>query len=474
MSRPPLVLGWAVLLLCCTASVGAAQFSEPVLGDEPTLPPKMLARLAWEAVHADPRDLARSKVEAARLVSGARQKEFLAGRGTLDYILESSRNLLESERAASGSAATQLIALERHWARTKMIEDVNNTRHEAKRIPIQDYMQSKYERLGAEISLIEARVKSGKALNMQGTYADVVAIDPLDADLAWEAQQETPAAAAALGFSAKWLAQWRFEVGGANLVELAKAKLDAAKTVYEAREKEFMSGRGTFLLEASLRLLEAERSVGDTEIEQQAALEGYCARAQQFEAINRKRFDSSRIPIQDWAETRYRLLEGEIWLAQARAKSGKAAIGGGIRAAMPLPGEKSHFIGDPLESRDWARAEFEAMSTDPSALVRAKLDAARIAFGARVKEFLRGSGTLDFVLESSLRVIDSELAQTDNQVDRLAALERHWTQKKIGEIIAVERFESGRIPVQDCAAAVYGRLKAEIRLAEARKGREKK
>jgi hypothetical protein len=459
--------------------VAEAQFSEPALraGDS-TLPPELLAQFAWEAVHADPRELARLKVEAARLVSWARQKEFLAGRGVLDFTLEASLNLLEAERAASGSEAEQLMAFEKHWARTKMIEDFNQMRYERQRIPIQDHMQSKYERLRGEIWLIEARARSGKGPNYEGTLVDAVVVDPLDLDAAWNVQSMAQDAdRPALGLGVKPLAQWRFQVNGAKLKELAGAKLEAAQIIFQEREKEFLQGRGTldFLLEAALRLLQEELAASNTELDRQAALESYCVRAQLFFDINKERFDSARIPIQDLAETKYRLLEGEIWLAEARAKSGRPAIGGDVRAPQTLwrlydrPGEKPHVVGDPLESRDLARAQFEAVSTDPKALAHAKLDTARIAFEARVKEFLQGRGTLDFVLEASVRGIESELAQSDNLADRLAALERNWTQKKIGEIIAQERFESGRIPVQEYAGTVYERLKAEIRLIDAKK-----
>jgi hypothetical protein len=459
--------------------VAEAQFSEPALrADEPLLPPKMLAQFAWEAVHADSRELARLKVEAARLVSWARQKELLAGRGVLDFTLEASLNLLEAERAASGSEAEQLRAFERHWARTKTIEGVNQMRYERGPIPIQDYMQSKSERLRAETWLIEARAKSGKGANYEGTQADAVVVDPLDLGVVWNVRSiAQDADSPALGLGVKPLAESRFEVNGAKLEELAKAKLEAAQIIFQEREKEFLQGRGTldFLLEAALRLLQEELAASNTELGRQAALESYCARAQLCVDINKERFHSARIPIQDLADTKYRLLEGEIWLAEARAKSRKPAIGGDVRAPQlswrldERPGEKPHVVGDPLESRDLARAQFEAMSTDPKALAHAKLDAARTTFEARLKDFLQGRGTLDYLLESSVRVIESELAQSDNQADRLAALERNWTQKKIGEIITRERFESGRIPIHHLARTVYERLKAEIRLLEAKK-----
>ena len=53
-------------------------------------------------------------------------------------------------------------ALERHWQRIRQVEVVNKTRYEAGRIPIQDYAESQYYRLEAELWLVEARVRKAK------------------------------------------------------------------------------------------------------------------------------------------------------------------------------------------------------------------------------------------------------------------------------------------------------------------------
>jgi hypothetical protein len=505
MSRLKVIIASAFLLIFPRVAAAEAQPDVMwVVTDGSTsfdLPPyaKSTARWKWQAAHADPRELARMKVEAARVVYGARQREFLAGRGTLEFFFQASMNLLESERAVAGSEAEQIIALEKHWARVRMCEDFNHWRFETNRIPIQDYMQSKHERLRAEIWLIEAIARNGKRPNMEGTHADWVAANPLDSRVKATAQYaevmpdlvvggELPssvelapqvAGGAAHDFNVKQLARARFEASGANMQELAKAKVEAAQVAYQAREREFMAGRGTqdFLFAASLALLESERAASDNNFDQQAALERYCARATLFYDVNNGRFEAGRIPIQDRADAKYKLLEGELWFADPGAKSGKVAVGGVLRAPQvhrsptesPEFADWTHPLSNPLGSREFARAKFEAMSTDARTLALEKFYAANVALGGRFKEFLAGRGSLDFFLAPSLHLMESELALRDDKPSQVAAIERHWLQEKFAENLNWERYAAARIPIQDCAGSLHDRLKIELRLIEAKK-----
>jgi hypothetical protein len=118
------------------------------------------AKLALRSVRIE--DLAKAKLDVARGVYEARYKEFLAGKGTLDFLFDASVRLLESERAATSKEADLEAAFERHWIFTKQAEEMNKLRYDAGRIPIQDYLESKYFRLQAEIWLVEARDKNTK------------------------------------------------------------------------------------------------------------------------------------------------------------------------------------------------------------------------------------------------------------------------------------------------------------------------
>jgi hypothetical protein len=123
---------------------------------------KELAKAKLATYSSDLKQLAREKLQVARDAYESRFKEFLAGRGTLDFLLASSLRLLESAQALAATQEERLALLEIHWQRMATMESVNRARYEAGRIPISDYAESKYFRLQAEIWLVEARAKGAK------------------------------------------------------------------------------------------------------------------------------------------------------------------------------------------------------------------------------------------------------------------------------------------------------------------------
>src|SRR5262249_25608475 len=142
---------------------------------------KTLSKAKLEAAQAEPKRLAIAKYEVARGIYEAREKEFLAGQGTLEFLLNSSRRLLKSERAVFDQPAEQVAALERYWERSKQIEDIYKGRFEAGRVSIQEYMDTRYARLEAELWLIEARAKHGKPRRGEGKFTTGEETSPLDA-----------------------------------------------------------------------------------------------------------------------------------------------------------------------------------------------------------------------------------------------------------------------------------------------------
>jgi hypothetical protein len=84
------------------------------------------------------------------------------------------------------------------------------------------------------------------------------------------------------------------------------------------------------------------------------------------------------------------------------------------------------FCDYPLHCKELAKAKFEASHADLKELVRGKLETARVECEARAKEFQTGRGTLDILLGSALRWLESELAASDKRADQVAALERYW------------------------------------------------
>jgi hypothetical protein len=96
--------------------------------------------------------------------------------------------------------------------------------------------------------------------------------------------------------------------------------LEAIKTEWDARHKEFLAGRGTqdITLSSAKRLLNAQLEVSSTRAERLAAYEEYLERMKEYEKINNARFGAGRIPIQDKAQADYERLDAEIRLERAK------------------------------------------------------------------------------------------------------------------------------------------------------------
>jgi hypothetical protein len=419
-------------------------------------------KVKWEALHADPRQLAQEKLDVARELYVAREKEFLAGRGTLHYLFAASRRLLESEQAVSDNDADRLSALERYLARAKLIEVVNTERYDAGRIAIQDYMEAKFHRLRAEMWLVQAGA-TGKNLGAGKTRLPPGMTDSLNASDSGPAQESTRFPDGMTDpLNAKEIAKIKFDTSEARLPQLAQEKLQVARQAYAAREEEFLAGRGTldFLLEVSLLLLESERAISAKAADQVAALRSHWRRAKGIEDVNQQRHRDGRVSLQEYLQTVGHRMQAEVWLIQARPKSSKAFADHGTQAEQ--------VVADPLNCREVAGAEFEATVANPKKLMQARLEVARGELFARFEQFRAGPVTLDFLLPASKRLLESELGVSDNRAEQVAALEQYWLQAHESEVVNTERYEAGRCAIQDYMEAKYLRLEAEIWLAEAR------
>jgi RNA polymerase sigma factor (sigma-70 family) len=120
---------------------------------------KVTAMLATSKESDKLKSLLKERYEAASEVVDARFREFLAGRGTLDILIQSSHRLFDAERELSAKKADQIAAAEKRLRLLKAVEEVNKGRYDDGRISIQDYAQSKYNRLEAEIWLERAKAK---------------------------------------------------------------------------------------------------------------------------------------------------------------------------------------------------------------------------------------------------------------------------------------------------------------------------
>jgi hypothetical protein len=447
---------------------GAA--AEPMGGSEIDFPEnpdpldvKELARAKYEAVHADPRELARERLVAARAAYRACEEEFLAGRGWLDRLLDNSQRLLEAELAVSDRPGERVAALERNWKRAVVLGHVMEARLQARRTPIADYAEVRYNLLGAEIAWLRAR-QGQPAGRPRGVPAErFVQENGDEVPLEPGGEQE--------------MARDKREALRADPADLVRQRLEVAKDGYRARFEEFLAGRGTLDLftDWAPRFLEAELAVRDKTEDQLTAYETYWAQTEHLDLMNVARFAAARIPPADYLEGKYARLDAEVRWAEARARLGKSARSElGVRVPWMLAYLPPEAFDTDQHLRELARAKREALRADPRDLARERLAAARGAYQPRWEEFLAGRGTLDILLRDSERWLASELALSPNPSQRAAAWERQWTRLRLVEAINEGRYQKGRLPIADRMKSRCLRLDAEIHWAETRAAQEKK
>jgi hypothetical protein len=103
--------------------------------------------------------------------------------------------------------------------------------------------------------------------------------------------------------------------------ELLKARLEAVRDVFKAAKHEQEVGRGIFedLPLWSRRLMEAERALAANKAEHAAACRQHVERMQDFEKVQKARFEAGRGTIKELAAATYHRTEAEITLARAEA-----------------------------------------------------------------------------------------------------------------------------------------------------------
>jgi hypothetical protein len=436
-------------------------------GTSDLLDVKELAKAKYEAVHADPRQLARERLAAARGAYRERWEEFLAGRGTLDILLDNSQRLLEAELAVSDRPGERVAALERNWERAAARWHITESRFRDGRVAISDYFELRYNLLGAEIAWARARQGERPARPRWGP-AERFVLENGDEELSDSLREEE-----------QRLARDKREALLADPADLARQRLEAARAGGRARLGEVLAGRGTLdvLADWAARLLEAKLALRDKPEDQLTAYESKWALAKQLEVVNDARFAASRVPHADYLRTKYDRLDAELRWGEARARlgqSGRSELG--ARAPwlwIYLPEQGSDADDSSGGLRQLARVKREALRADPRELARERLAAARGAYRERWEEFLAGRGTLDILLDESQRVLTSELAMGAKPAERAAAWERQWTRLRRIEAINEERFKAGRVAVADMMESRCLRLDAEIHWAEARAVQQK-
>jgi hypothetical protein len=402
----------------------------------------------------DAKELTRAKIADIRVAAMERFKEFLAGIGTLDFLIGSHYRLLDSELAVAVSDADRVAACERHWKIAYAIEAINKVRYLKGRIPIQDYMFSAMNCRDAEIRLARVRQKAGTKPPLLTPKLPPGTPRLQEKNwLEWDTRE----------LDIRELAQAKLRAVNTPIIELLKAKRDAGRIALAERYREFLAGRGTldYMLGFVLRFLDAERQVaGDTADAQAAYYEAYWLQARQAELIDKARFEAGRIPVQDYTYTRYFRLDAQIGLLRTPAKEDK-----GVHRALVVFEFDHTFLFE--EIRDVAKEWRAVRSANVDDLLRERKEAAATEYSARANEFLAGRGTLDFLHDSTVRYRDAELAVAKQHAERRAILERHWARCKTIEAVNKARYDACRIPIQDYRESCWYRVDAEIDLVRA-------
>jgi RNA polymerase sigma factor (sigma-70 family) len=102
-------------------------------------------------------------------------------------------------------------------------------------------------------------------------------------------------------------------------------------------------------------------------------------------------------------------------------------------------------------------------------LEQERVDTAKKEFEARMYQFEAGKGTLDFLIAASKRWLKAETGAIPSGITE-AYLQAHFERMKKIQDINQQRFDEGRISIEDLALAKYYRLEAEIWLERCKAG----
>lgn len=206
-------------------------------------------------------------------------KDYVAGRGTIDVLLQASADLLESELKVAASPENRLAALKGQERRTLEASELVRQRFDAGKID-----EATLDRVSDAIDKADSAVLDAESENMvskPGLKADDRRMAALRLDL-----------------------------------------LDAGKQEWQARWLEFKAGRGdqSGLFAASRRLRDAELKNLAKPDEMLAARRSHVLRLSQVEVLDKLRYAAGKIPIAHLQESRYARIEAELEYEQAKQK----------------------------------------------------------------------------------------------------------------------------------------------------------
>jgi hypothetical protein len=448
-SRPLLV----VLTLALAASPAARGQQVPT-GDDPF--DKERARGLREWRQSPPQELRQAHRDAARTAYSIRLQTVRAGVDTPDVVLDDLVRLLDADLALAKTSAERLAARERYWAGVREVEELILERVEAgiKQFTRADYWAARGERLLAESRLSQERDDIRKPLpgTLRSAFDDPNPLAPGPAARAeFEAMRSTPGT-------------------------LSQATREASSREYEARTRTRMTDSPPVPVVASFPRIAAERTTGRDAAEALASLERLWLLTWKDEQVTWEQVEAGikEISPADYYDARDARLETSIAIAAARRQPDKPLpLKGGLQD--PFAAKRDA----PLDTKDVARAKFEATRADVGELNQQRRETLLTAYALRIRRFKTWRDTPDVISAVSRRLLDAELALAGAKAERLAALERQWARAAEIEGLVRERikpslkhFPPSAFPPAEFWEARYDRILAELLIAEARAAKE--
>jgi hypothetical protein len=266
----------------------------PQSHDPPRL--KALAKAKRNASRVTDQELLKEMTAAAQLICKAKEHEFINGRGTMNFLLDSTARAKDARIAAADTPSARFVPLDEFWLRAWFIGMTTQNRFDNGRLGIGELSRSQYHCRDAARQLVLAR-RENQDTRIPGAVPSI-AEDPSKVDQ-------------------KHLAKAKWSLANASPAELANDKLDAASVLVDSRMREFVNGRGTlrFILEYQRFLLQAVQDADPSPRTRRAAVERYWEFLRLMERIEWERFGAGRLALQDYLAAKYDLLAAEILLA---------------------------------------------------------------------------------------------------------------------------------------------------------------
>ncbi len=173
-----------------------------------------------------------------------------------------------------------------------------------------------------------------------------------------------------------------------------------------------------------------------------------------------------------------------MWLNKLRLwAAGVVAVGllsGGAAGWALRPASAQATKTPSVPTREEAKTSNPPVVSNPTAttaapadelgkLLRDRLVAATNEYQARMQLFTMGKEQIPFLQECAKRLLEAEVDAGANADERVKAYERYLKTMQDIENINKQRFEVGRIGIQDLEESKYHRLDAEIKLLRAKR-----